>query len=50
MAREKETLEPSFDKRLELIYKLASERINEKFEKWKKFDLLIMCYYRFSSL
>ncbi|TWO90223.1 hypothetical protein [Bacillus velezensis] len=36
MARAKETLEPSFDKTCELIYKLASERISEKFEEWKK--------------
>ncbi|EHS59314.1 hypothetical protein [Paenibacillus sp. Aloe-11] len=48
MARVKETLEPSFDKTCELIYKLASERINEKFEEWKKsrnFNNVIIDFY-----
>nr|WP_211189201.1 hypothetical protein [Paenibacillus polymyxa] len=36
IARAKETIEPSFDKTCELIYKLASERINEKYDEWKK--------------
>ncbi|MEK5056534.1 hypothetical protein MHH96_24505 [Niallia sp. FSL K6-0212] len=36
MARAKETLEPSFDKTCELIYKLASARISQKYGEWKK--------------
>lgn len=36
MERAKETLEPSFDKTCELIYKLASARISQKYDEWKK--------------
>ncbi|MCM3269011.1 hypothetical protein [Paenibacillus elgii] len=36
MSKEKEILEPTFDKTCELIYKRASERINDKYEEWKK--------------
>lgn len=36
MARAKGTLEPSFDKTCELIYKHASERISQKYDEWKK--------------
>ncbi|OOC58730.1 hypothetical protein [Paenibacillus ihbetae] len=36
MARAKEILEPSFDKTWELIYKLASKRISQKYDEWKK--------------
>ncbi len=36
MARAKQTLELSFDKTCELIYKLASARISQKYDEWKK--------------
>lgn len=36
MSKEKETLETTFDKTCELIYKLASERISQKYDEWRK--------------
>lgn len=36
MAGAKETLEPSFDKTCELINKLASVRISQKYDEWEK--------------
>lgn len=36
MARIKIVLEPTFEKTCDLIYSLASARINQKYEEWKK--------------
>lgn len=36
MAKKKIVIEPTFEKTCELIYRLASARINQKYDKWKK--------------
>ena len=36
MARIKKALEPTFEKTCDLIYRLASARINQKYDEWKK--------------